>query len=278
MRLKMRLIAGLLLAGCAAPPGAKNPGLMGGLFGDEAIIAADVMKYGFPGTAELRYRRSYVLSYDAARRVPFWVAERITPADLEGEPEAGLFRPDESFPDAVRVRNEDFEGSGFIRGRLASAANHRGDPDGYRDTYLLSNVSPQLGAEFRQTVWVALESAVRGWARDAESVYVVTGALFLPAGDERTVRYQLIGDRAVAVPTHFFKVLLAERGRERAMAAFLVPHEPIGKDADLTAFLAPVDEIEALSGLDFFPDLPEPTQSKLEKLAEPELWPRAESG
>ena len=80
MRLKMRpiwraLIA--LLAACSAPPGAQTPGLLGGLFGDEAIIAADLMPYGFPGTEMLRYRKGYVLSYDAARRVPRWVAERL---------------------------------------------------------------------------------------------------------------------------------------------------------------------------------------------------------
>jgi endonuclease G len=269
-----------LLAACAAPPGAKSPGVMGGLFGDEALIAAEVLRYGFPSTGNLRYHRSYVLSYDAAHRVPRWVAESLTPALVDGTPpeEAQRFRPDESLPEAVRTRNEDYAKSGYVRGRLASAANHRGNPKGYPDTFLLSNVAPQLGPDFRQTVWVELEVAVRAWARDSDKLYIVTGTLYLPTDEANAVRYPLVGDRGIAVPTHFFKVLLRERGKQRGMLAFLVPHRPTRADGDLAAYLVPVDRIEALAGLDFFPELIEPTQSEQEKSEPTALWPRTKQG
>ncbi|MHC4941201.1 MAG: DNA/RNA non-specific endonuclease [Planctomycetota bacterium] len=238
---------------------------MGGIFGEEALIAADVLKYGFPGKEMLRYRASYVLSYDAARRVPRWVAERIDSTTIEGEADALPFRPDESMPQSIRVRNEDFAGSGYIRGRLASAANHRGDPKGFPETYLLSNVAPQLGAEFRKTVWIELERAIRGWASVSDRVYVVTGTLYLPSKDGRSVTYELIGERDIAVPTHFFKVALREVDKNRSMVGFLVPHEVTPAETDLSSYIVPVDELEALTGLDFFPDLPNPTQRELEK-------------
>jgi len=282
MRPMMRLIvwtfAGVLLAGvtaCSAPPGARSPGLLGGLFGDEAIIAADHMRYGFPDTEMLRYRRGYVLSYDASRRVPRWVAERLDPSSTAPDRprEDKQYRVDESLPSALRVTTADFHESGYVRGRLAAAANHRGDADAFRQTYLLSNVAPQRGPDFRSTVWVGLDQRVRAWARESDNLLVITGTLFLPKEGENEVRYELIGERRIGVPTHFFKVLLRERGRSSAMLAFLVPHRPTESDVDYAGFLISVDALEVLSGLDFFPKLGEPTQSQLEAAEITTLWP-----
>jgi len=274
----MRLIDLAFLAAlgaCAVPPGANAPGLLGGVIGDEAGIAADVMTYGFPDTEMLRYRKGYVLSYDAARRVPRWVAERLDQSVIDGDlsDEERIFRVDDSLAPVLRVTSADFEDSGYVRGRLAAAANHRGDPAEFRETYRLSNVAPQLGPEFRARVWTGLEQRVRDWARAAQDLYVVTGTLYLPVDDSGEVRYPVFGERRIAVPTHFYKVLLRENGRDRSMLAFLVPHGPVEGDVDYADFLVSVDEIERLSGLDFFPKLAEPTQSNLEAAENTELWP-----
>jgi len=262
------------LAACTAPPGAQSPGLLGGLFGDEAIIAADLMKYGFPDTEMLRYRNGYVLSYDAARRVPRWVAERLDSTVIDGDvtDEDKQYREDTSLPPALRVRTVDFQESGYVRGRLAGAANHRGDPVAFRATYLLSNVAPQRGPDFRSSVWVGLEQRVRAWAHGSDDLLVITGTLFLPEEGQQEVRYALIGERRIGVPTHFYKVLLREKGRSRSMLAFLVPHEPTEADGDYARFLVSVDHLEMLSGLDFFPKLGEPTQTQLEMAENKQLW------
>ena len=283
MRLKKRLIVlGLwgTLAACSAPPGARASGPLGGLFGDEAIIAADVMKYGFPGIEMLRYRKGYVLSYDAARRVPRWVAERLDPSSLTTDrPRAEKqFRVDASLPAALRVTSADFADSGYVRGRLAAAANHRGDADAFRQTYLLSNVAPQRGVDFRSTVWVGLEQRVREWAHDSDDLLVITGTLFLPQEGKSEVRYALIGEHRIGVPTHFYKVLLREKGRSRQMVAFLVPHVATEDNGDYARFSVSVDHLEALSGLDFFPDLGEPTQSELEAMEPEQAAPAAGRG
>jgi len=278
MRLIVPWVSGVLvatLAACTAPPGAASPGLLGGLFGDEAIIAADLMKYCFPDTETLRYRDGYVLSYDAARRVPRWVAERLDPSSLAADRprEEKQFRVDRSLPPALRVTTADFEESGYVRGRLAAAANHRGDAEAFRQTYLLSNVAPQRGPDFRTTVWVGLEQRVRTWAANSDDLLVITGTLFLPEEGKQEVRYPVIGERRIGVPTHFYKVLLREKGRSRSMLAFLVPHKPAEGEVDYAGFLVSVDTIERLSGLDFFPKLGEPTQSDLEALENESLWP-----
>lgn len=274
----MRLIVCAVLSGlgaCTAPPGAEDSGLLPGLLGDEAIIAGQVMTYGFPGTEALLYRPGYVLSYDAQRRVPRWVSERLerdeVPATVpEGERH---FRPDEDLPSAWRTQPDDYATTGFVRGRLAAAPNHYAKPKELAATYLLSNVAPQFGESFRQTIWKELETSTRAWAQQGDSLYVVTGTLFLPTTWGDKVSYPLISNSSIAVPTHFYKVLFRRRDRTAEMIAFLVPHQPITAGTDLLDFVVTVDRLEMLAGLNFFPKLSEPTQSVLEKTEPSRLWP-----
>lgn len=58
---------------------------------------------------------------------------------------------------------------------------------------------------------------------------------------------------AVAVPTHFFKVVLVRtRGGAFATAGFVLPNRAISEKQALTTFLTPIDAIEKAAGLLFF--------------------------
>ena len=52
----------------------------------------------------------------------------------------------------------------------------------------------------------------------------------------------------VAVPTHFFKVVLAEGDQEAALGAFVLPNAPVQPDTPLTAFSVPVESLEEAAG------------------------------
>ena len=62
--------------------------------------------------------------------------------------------------------------------------------------------------------------------------------------------------RLVAVPTHFFKVVLAERGpaagsegeQDAVLGAFVLPNAPVQPDTPLTAFSVPVESLEEAAG------------------------------
>jgi endonuclease G len=237
----------------------------------------DIMTYGFPGHGMLLYREGYVCSYDTRTRVPHWVAERLNAKRLEraAAPGTRMYRVDLQLNPEFRSQSHDFVGSEYVRGRMAAASNHLGDPVALAQTYYLSNVAPQLGQAFRQSFWVHFEARVRDWAREADDLYVFTGPLFLPeegADGKSYVRYEVIGANQVAVPSHFFKVMLRERDGQRDMQAFVVPHRPLEKDAPLAQFLVSVNDVERLAGLDFFNELTEPTQSQLEARNRGYVW------
>jgi len=230
-------------------------------------------RYGLPTREGVLEREGYLAAYDARNRNPLWVLEHLTRDTVRGDGtrDRSEFREDADVDERFRASNEDFLGSGYDRGHLAPAANHKGSQRAMDDTFLLTNVSPQAGAGFNRHYWARFEKFVRDLAWQYDEVFVVTGPLYLPrqrpdGGYE--VRFPVLGapPRMVSVPTHFFKVVLAERRGEdppgkkgarkrRALGAFVMPNEPIAPGTPLAAFAVPLDSLETTAGMTFFPRL-----------------------
>ncbi|XP_012385122.2 endonuclease G, mitochondrial-like isoform X2 [Dasypus novemcinctus] len=141
----------------------------------------ELAKYGLPGLAQLKSRESYVLCYDPRTRGALWVVEQLRPERLRGDGDRRScdFREDDSVHVYHRATNADYRGSGFDRGHLAAAANHRWSQKAMDDTFYLSNVSPQV-PHLNQNAWNHLEKYSRSLTRTYQNVYVCTGPLFLP--------------------------------------------------------------------------------------------------
>ena len=104
--------------------------------------------------------------------------------------------------------------------------------------------------------WLRLEELCRSVARVADEVYVVSGPLFLPERekDGLRMRNRVLGSppSVTWVPSHFFKVVLAERGGVSYIGCFVLPN---GKcDDDLSRWLVPLENLEAAAGLIPFPN------------------------
>ncbi|KAM9391793.1 endonuclease G, mitochondrial [Pholidichthys leucotaenia] len=223
--------------------------------------SAVVMKYGFPSLANIKTRESYVTSYDPRTRTASWVIERISPASLSGSSDRKLceFKEDDSVHVFHRATNADYRGSGFDRGHMAAAANHKWSQKAMDDTFYLSNVAPQ-NPHLNQNTWNNLEKLCRSLTKRYANVYVCTGPLFLPRmeNDGKVyVKYQVIGQNHVAVPTHFFKVLILEQldGRGVELRSYVMPNEAISEQVPLERFLVPIETIERASGLLFVPNI-----------------------
>lgn len=109
--------------------------------------SSELTKYGLPGLAQLRSRESYVLCYDPRSRSALWVIEQLNRETLSGTSDRAAcdFLEDDSVHEYHRATNADYRGSGFDRGHLAAAANHKWSQKAMRDTFYLSNVAPQVG-------------------------------------------------------------------------------------------------------------------------------------
>jgi endonuclease G, mitochondrial len=263
----------------AASPTAAVPAPTPGPLPAAALRASPVdpsglFQYGFPGpVADLRPASSLVSSYDRRLRNPAWVAEHITPASLSaraGDRKNSVFFEDEAIPDRFRARLKDYYRSGFDRGHQVPAADAKWSQEAMDATFALSNVCPQVGDGFNRDYWAHLEDFCRRLTGRYPSVRVVTGPLYLPRRDADgrwRVTYEMIGSPpSVAVPTHFYKVIYAEDGREGgsvALGAFVLPNAPIPNEKRLADFEVPLEAVERASGLEFAGKLPEVRRRKL---------------
>lgn len=108
----------------------------------------EIMRFGYPNLDNVRFFEDYVVSYDRRNRTPHWVFEHIRGEHcrvVQGiSREQCTFKEDQSVHPFFRASNADYKGSGYDRGHLAAASNHRHSQKALEQTFLLSNVAPQV--------------------------------------------------------------------------------------------------------------------------------------
>ncbi|XP_012537296.2 endonuclease G, mitochondrial [Monomorium pharaonis] len=243
---------------------------MGSKVSSNVTRVSQIMKFGFPGLDHVRSYEDFVLSYDRRNRVAHWVFEHLTKDRLqysEVDRSKCEFKSDQSIHPFFRSENIDYKGSGYDRGHLAAAGNHKVEQKHMEQTFFLTNMAPQVGKGFNRDSWNRLEKYVRKLTNIYKDVYVCTGPLYLPKREsdgKKYVRYEVIGANNVAVPTHFYKVIVGETNDGKLeMEAFVMPNTPIDDNAPLTNFQVPPESIERAAGLLFFDKI---SRNKLSKV------------
>lgn len=194
------------------------------------------------------YAFSYVEKYEQSE----WVAYELEDGNWKySEYERPLFNQD-PIVESESAHWGNYKKSGYTKGHLCPAGDRKENQDLFEETFFTSNVSPQT-YEFNAGVWNRLEQKVRYWAYKYDGLYVITGGVL-------TDNLESIGREDVAVPKYFYKVLLTKD--QSKMIAFLVPHE--NSKLPLYEFATSVDEIEQLTGINFFPKLEDSIENKME--------------
>lgn len=207
-------------------------------------------------TPELLLRRDgYTVSYNKDRKIPNWVAWHLTAAHTKGDSQRDnmMFTEDEDVP-YPRATDDDYYNSRYDRGHMCPAGDNRWDRRAQMQTFLFSNVCPQNHG-LNKGDWNDLEIQCRYWAKSLGDIYIVTGPVFYN-GVQHT-----IGRHKVAVPDAFFKVLLCDRGKSKAIG-FIYPNR--GGHKNMKEYVRPVDEIERITGIDFFPALDDRVEDAVE--------------
>lgn len=212
------------------------------------------------------HRFAYSLSYDEAAEQAEWLAYMLTDEHLHGkERRSNVFKEDPLI-ETGSASNKDYHRSGFDKGHLAPAADFRWNTQAMEESFYLSNISPQQPG-FNRGVWKELEEKIREWASYEETLYIVTGALLHP-------ELPVIGENKVAVPEEFYKVVLDASRPEYKGIAFIIKNERAKEP--LHTFAVSIDSVEALTGIDFFPALPDELENEIENHANFFEWPLIE--
>jgi endonuclease G len=199
----------------------------------------------------------FSLVYSEHHEQAKWVAYELTLEEtLRGVERSDRFLPDPKVSTGTATDN-DYKRSGYDRGHLAPAADMSWSAQAMKESFYYSNISPQVPA-FNRGIWKRLEEQVRRWAQQDTSVYIVTGPVLaenLPS----------IGTNRVSVPAYFYKALLVYRNTTKKGIAFIMPNEKSARP--LQQFAVTIDSLEQLTGIDFFPALPDSTEARLERTA-----------
>lgn len=267
--------------------GRKHPALMllaillgTGWYGYEVYYARPIMAYmGVPEAAAWNpstwarvFRNDgFMVGYSDLRGNPLWVIYKLTPIPNGN---ARHYRRPEHFSadwrSLMRIGQDDYTGSGYDRGHMAPnyAMSQLYGKDAQLDSFLMTNVTPQK-SNLNQKLWQRLEEAeIDIFAPQFGTVWVVTGPIF----SQKTKR--LRSSSWVEIPEAFYKIYVvpARTGHEPQMLAFIVPQNVRGNEP-LERFVVNVDQVETLTGFDFFYELDDSVEKKLETGIDPSQWP-----
>jgi endonuclease G len=145
---------------------------------------------------------------------------------------------------------------------MAPAGDMKYNLTTYQESFLLSNVSPQ-NHELNTGLWRRIEEKVRKWQKRDGKLWVVTGPVLrkgLPT----------IGENKVAIPDAYFKILLDIQSSEPKMIGFYVANK--NSTFSMEKFVVSIDKIEAETGLDFFYQLPDSLENRLEANITARKW------
>lgn len=223
---------------------------------------------------------TYSVEYDKAKLHSRWVAFRF-----DGDTRArNVSRSDEPFADDpdlasdLRIGSNGF-GYRYNRGHLCASADRLYSSEANSQTFYMSNMSPQL-ASFNQGYWITLENLVQRKGRDAafsDTLYVVKGGSL---NEGQILEYvSRSNGKKVAVPKYYYMALLKIKNGVYSSIAFWMEHKDYGynykKQAPLSAIkthTVTVNELERLSGIDFFPNLPDSSEESVENQMIPSNW------
>ncbi|MDW5287321.1 DNA/RNA non-specific endonuclease [Formosa sp. PL04] len=214
-------------------------------------------------TGAIVFHNDYTLSYNEKHEQAEWVAYLLQKSDIVSTQRK---RPYFSEDKAVKTKSADwrsFKNSGYDKGHLCPAGDRKKSVDSYNETFLTSNISPQ-NHNFNAGIWNDLEKTVRSWAKSYNDVYVVTGGVL--RDDLKT-----IGKDSVSVPNYFYKIIFKDNGDSSKMIAFLIPNKP-NLNQPLKSYVVSVDQIEAETGINFFPKLDDTLEHKLESSVNTSGW------
>ena len=200
----------------------------------------------------------YVLSYNKAHNTPNWVAWQLTSNHVDGPiPRSKKFWADSLLSVENRVDWYEYKESGYDRGHMCPAGDNKWNKLAMYECFYMSNMCPQDPA-LNNGSWKILEESCRQWAVNEGKIYIVCGPIY-----RKNIKHKQIGiDHSIDVPEAFFKVVLSLRkGHEKAIG-FLYSND--SKHQNYRDVAKSIDDIESLTNIDFFHELPDDLENKLE--------------
>ena len=233
---------------------------------------------------QILVREGYTTSYNKETKCPNWVAWHLTrehtdgPYSRKGVP---YYDDDGNAYGIGRVTQKTVKNGYFLdmesekprqeltewssqynmsHGHMCPAGDNKWDKAAMNQSFFLTNMCPQ-DASLNSGAWNKLEEKCRMWAKKYGDIYIVAGPIFR----DKTSRY--LGH--IAIPDAFFKVILCMSGKPKTIG-FIYENNSMSQPMNNQVYT--VDEIESITGFDFFPSLPDELENVIESTSIINTW------
>ncbi len=217
---------------------------------------------------QMLHRYAYVTSYNKDTRTPNWVGWELTADHTDGDNarKGHKFLEDLDVP-APRATYSDIRESecGYQRGHMCPAGDNKWSYKAQKEAFLMTNICPQNGF-LNERDWKYLEEACRDWAMRYGKVYIVAGPIFYGKSTNT------VGEHQIAVPDAFFKVVMRTKGASHDAQAIGFIYDNQSGHHDMNYYVRSVDEVEEITGLDFFYQLDDKVENKIESRSDLSKW------
>ncbi len=219
--------------------------------------------FGVPNKVDLiLHKNVFSIGYSYKYRQAVWVCYVLFADNLK----LPQVKRSNKFKIDFSVKNpttpQDYTRSGYDRGHLAPAADMTYSIQAMEDSFLMTNISPQIPG-CNRGIWRRVETQVRKWAYQEEILYIITGPIFDDQSNKK------LGKTDIPVPVAFYKIVF-DMTPPCKMIGFIVPNQTTKKR--VPSFVVSVDEIEKLTSNDFFPALPDEDENILESKKDFKSW------
>lgn len=210
---------------------------------------------------EIIRHKAFILSYQEDYELASWVLHYLSPDAASGTADRSNTFMEDPLVETGSAVTQDYARSGYDRGHLCPAGDFKQDQELQNETFYMSNMSPQA-PDFNRGIWSDLEQRVRHWAETRGGLIVVTGPILkegLPSIGKRN---------QIAVPESFYKIVYDPQTNQAI--AFLMPNE--GSIELVKSFAISIDKVEKLTGINFFAQLPDALEQKIEASVRLDDW------
>jgi DNA/RNA endonuclease G (NUC1) len=215
-------------------------------------------------------RGQYCESYNRDRGIANWVAWELDASWL-GSATRGDFKADSTLPPTwYYVSTSDYSNTGFSRGHMCPSADRTNIETNNDSVFLMTNIIPQTQAQ-NGGPWETLEGYCRSLAQSGNKLYIYSGTW----GEGGTGLYGYLTSFAggkVTVPAKTWKVIMilpagsndVSRVTDSTRCIAVLMNNDVESFSAWTNYRVSVDSIEALTGYDFFPNVPKEVQAVIE--------------
>lgn len=210
------------------------------------------------------YRKGYMVSYNKENKLPNWVAWHLTANHVDGtvkRPGNG-WHEDTDVP-SPRATRKDYKKSGWTHGHMCPAGDNRWDAGAMYDSFLYTNCCPQHN-DLNTGTWNQIEISCRRWAEKYGDVYIVCGPILFRQ------QHATIGANKVVVPEAFFKVIVCLNGKTPKGIGFICRNN--GEKGKKSLYVNSIRQVERVTGMTFFPNLPKNLSDAVKSKANLEDW------